>query len=192
MEEMDLPALIERVKAGDPAAAQEFVRRFGPQIRRAIRTRGTGQRLQRVLDSEDLCQSVLRRFWAHLPQGAVPVDDPTKLLKWLVTVARNRHREVLRREGADKRGGDLQRDPGSEVMAQVAESGGAVGAELEQREFLDQLLARLGEEERTIARLRAEGMSWESIAEQFGQGVEALRKRYQRAVSRIIAELDGR
>ena len=46
MEQNELTALTARVRSGDAAAAAEFVRLFEPQIRRAIRIHGTGQRLQ--------------------------------------------------------------------------------------------------------------------------------------------------
>jgi len=190
MEQNDLTALTTRVRAGDAAAAAEFVRLFAPQIRRAIRIHGTGQPLQRVLDSDDLCQSVLRRFLGQLGNSAVPADDPGKLLAWLLTVARNRRREALRRERADKRGGGRLREVDVEVFAQKADPAPAVGLELEQRELLERMLARLGEQERRIARLRADDVPWEEIAQQLGGNAEALRKSYRRAVSRAAEMAD--
>ena len=62
--------LIDRVRAGDEGAATELVRRYEPAIRRAsagsvCATRG----VNRLLDSMDICQSVLARalhaWFAH-------------------------------------------------------------------------------------------------------------------------------
>jgi RNA polymerase sigma factor (sigma-70 family) len=184
MDPNELAALTARVRSGEAEAMAEFVRLFAPQIRRAIRIHGTGQRLQRVLDSEDLCQSVLRRFLGRLDDTGLPMDDPGKLLAYLLQMARNRQREALRRERADKRGGGRLREAGSEVFAQKIDPAPAVGLELEQRELLEAVLARLGEQEQRIARLRADGVAWEDIARQLGGNAEALRKGYQRAVKR--------
>src|SRR5262249_39259404 len=51
--------LITRVRAGDRDAAAEFVRRYQPLLRRTVHVRLRDQRLRRVVDSMDVCQSVL-------------------------------------------------------------------------------------------------------------------------------------
>ena len=51
--------LLRRVRAGDEQAARELVRRYEPAIRRAARIRLVDTRLNRLLDSMDICQSVL-------------------------------------------------------------------------------------------------------------------------------------
>ena len=48
--------LIARVRAGDAAAAAELVRLYEPAIRRAVRVRLVDARLERLLDSMDVCQ----------------------------------------------------------------------------------------------------------------------------------------
>ena len=52
--------------------------------------------------------------------------------------------------------------------------------------------ASLGEQERQIARQRAEGVPWEEIARQVREGADTLRKRYQRAVRRAVEQIEGR
>lgn len=190
MEQNDLAALTARVRLGDAAAAAEFVRLFEPQIRRGIRIHGTGLRLQRILDSEDLCQSVMRRFLGQLDNPAVPTDDPTRLLAWLLEVARNRKLEALRRERTAKRGGGW-RDVGVELLAEQADQDAPVGLELEQRELLEKLFTRLSERGRRIAQLRADDVPWEDIARQLGGTPEAIRKSYRRAVSEAMIALEA-
>ena len=51
--------LIRRVRAGDQDAAAVLVRRYEPAIRRAVRFRLADARLGNLLDSMDICQSVL-------------------------------------------------------------------------------------------------------------------------------------
>src|SRR5436190_14561840 len=83
-------ALIGRVRAGDPEAAAELVRQYEPQIRRIIRLRLTDPRLNRVLDSMDICQSVLANFFVRAAAGQFELDQPEQLLKLLATMARNK------------------------------------------------------------------------------------------------------
>ena len=58
-----LPALLDRIRAGDQGAATELVRRYEPALRRSVRLRLRDPRLRRVLDSSDVCQAVLLRFF---------------------------------------------------------------------------------------------------------------------------------
>src|SRR6516165_1899580 len=57
--------LIRRIRAGDPEAAAELVRRYEPTIRRAVRVRLVDARLGALLDSLDVCQSVLASFFVR-------------------------------------------------------------------------------------------------------------------------------
>ena len=50
--------LIRRVRAGDGQAAVELVRLYEPTIRRVARVPLADSRLQRLFDSQDVCQSV--------------------------------------------------------------------------------------------------------------------------------------
>jgi hypothetical protein len=52
---------IRRVRRGDERAAEELVERYGPAIRRVVRVRLRDPRLQRLMDSGDICQSVFDR-----------------------------------------------------------------------------------------------------------------------------------
>ena len=54
-------ALLARVRARDPEAAAELVRRYEPELRRKVRfwLRLHAPGLRRLLDSADVCQSVL-------------------------------------------------------------------------------------------------------------------------------------
>lgn len=173
---------LTRVRAGDRAAVAEFVARFEPQIRRAIRIRSAGGRVARVLGSDDLCQTAFRRFFA---QG-VTRETPEELLKWLLTVALNRRADAGRAEHARKRGGDRARADGSGVLAGVPDPAPGPADRLEDREVLDRVLARLTPEERALALRHADGDSWEAIAADLGVSAQTLRQRHHRAVKRAV------
>jgi RNA polymerase sigma-70 factor (ECF subfamily) len=187
MASTDFGTLMERARQGDEAAATELIRAYEPQIRRAIRIRLVEPRLQRLLDSADICQSVLRRFLGALHDEELSADNPRQLLAWLVHVARNRFHEALRhlrvirehlaeaaREAAERSPGDADELPGDRLA---------------NREVIALVLERLTEEERRIAVAYAGGASWDELAREQGCGKEALRKRFMRALQRVVAEL---
>jgi len=115
--------LIERVRAGDAEAATELVRRYEPMIRRAARVRLVDQRLARLLDSMDICQSVMASFFVRAALGQYELNSPDQLLRLLATMARNKlanhahsqraaRRDVRRTEGGQRRGGGSRRARG--------------------------------------------------------------------------------
>src|SRR6516225_780589 len=86
----DFQALLGRVRAGDADAATELVRRYEPAIRRAARVRLLDTRLNRLLDSMDICQSVMASFFVRAALGQYELETPAQLLKLLATMTRNK------------------------------------------------------------------------------------------------------
>src|SRR5262249_21361832 len=82
--------LIRRVRAGAAGAASELVRRYEPALRRFVRVHLRDPRLRRVLDSTDICQSVLATFFVRANLGQYDLDTPDNLLKLLATIARHK------------------------------------------------------------------------------------------------------
>ena len=77
--------LIRRVRNRDEEAASELVRRYESAIRRVVRIHLRDARLRRVLDSTDICQSVLASFFVRVAAGQYDLDEPKQLVKLLVT-----------------------------------------------------------------------------------------------------------
>jgi RNA polymerase sigma-70 factor (ECF subfamily) len=180
--------LLKRLRAGDGEAAAELVRRYEPEIRRAVRVRLTDPRLRRVLDSLDVCQSVLGNFFVRVAAGQLELDRPENLLRLLVTMARNKVLDHARRQQAACR--DQRR-----VAADDAELAGvpdptpgpsqiAVG-----RELLERVRRELTDEERELADQRALGRDWPEIAAERGATPDALRKKLTRALDRVASRL---
>src|SRR3954469_15990843 len=82
--------LIRRVRDGDQQAAAELVRRYEPAIRRAARVRLVDSRLGRLLDSMDICQSVMASFFVRAALGQYEVETSDQLLRLLGSMARNK------------------------------------------------------------------------------------------------------
>jgi RNA polymerase sigma-70 factor (ECF subfamily) len=181
--------LLERIRAGDADAAAELVRRYEPEIRRAIRVKLTDPRLRRVLDSVDVCQSVLGNFFIRAAAGQFEADHPRQLLGLLVTMARNKVLDHARRQQADRRDQRRMDAGAAEGLEQVADGRPSPSSIVAGRELLDEVRRRLSSEERELADLRAQGRDWAAIAAERGGSAEALRKKLSRALDRVAREL---
>src|SRR2546425_4632263 len=89
-DDLSFRELIERVRTRDEQAAAELVRLYEPTIRMAIRVRLSDPALRRLLDSMDICQSVLANFFVRAASGQFQLETADQLVKLLVTMARNK------------------------------------------------------------------------------------------------------
>jgi RNA polymerase sigma-70 factor (ECF subfamily) len=188
LEEVAFRNLIRRVRAGDEAAAEELVRQYEPVIRRAIRVR-LDPRMHRVLDSVDICQSVLGNFFVRAASGQFDLDSPDQLLRLLVTMAKNRLTDHARREHAVRRDNRRVEAGGADRFAAVAGREPTPSQDCAHRELLDEIRRRLTPDERYLAEQRANGRDWADIAAELGESPEALRKRLSRAIDRVAPTL---
>jgi len=179
--------LIRRVRAGDQSAAVELVRRYEPAIRRVVRLRLRDPRLRRILDSMDVCQSVLASFFLRAATGQYDLNQPAQLLRLLTVMARNKVASqarvcyVTRRErpfhGAED-AWTASLAPGPEPDHQAA-----------WKDLLQEVRNRLSPDERRLADRRAECGEWADIAAELGGSPEALRKQLARALNRVSHQL---
>ncbi len=86
----DFSEFIRRIRAGDQQAADELVRNYEPIIRREVRLHLEDQRLNRMLDSVDVSQSVLASFFLRATAGEYNLDEPAQLGRLLMQMARNK------------------------------------------------------------------------------------------------------
>jgi len=187
VEESGFRNLIARVRAGDEAAAMELFRRFEPAIRREARVRLTGPSLARVVDDEDICQSVLASFFVRAALGQYDLRDPAQLRMLLLGMARNKLAHAARRQGARKRGGHAAPVaveelplPGEDASPSRVASG---------REVLEQVRGQLGPDDRRVAELRGQGHDWAEIARQLGGTPNGRRMQLARALDRVSQDL---
>lgn len=164
------------------------MRRYYPEIRRAIRIRLTDPRLRRVLDSLDVCQSVFANFLIRVAAGEFNLDHPGDVAALLTTMARNKLVDQVRRLQAACR--DQRRVQVDHSAVDVA-AGSALGPgeQVERAELLDEVRKRLTDAERQLADLRNDGWEWSAIADRLGGNPEALRKQLTRALDRVAREL---
>ena len=181
--------LIRRVRAGDGEAATQLVREYEPEIRRAVRVRLTDPRLHRILDSVDVCQSVLANFFVRAAAGQFDLERPEQLLKLLVTMARNKLVDQARKQQAQRRDQRRVQAAGADALEAVADKQPGPSRIVAGKELLAKVHGQLPEPERRLAEHRASGRDWADIAAQVGGSPEALRKRLARALDRVIQEL---
>jgi RNA polymerase sigma-70 factor (ECF subfamily) len=180
--------LIRRVRTGDPDAASELVKSYEPAIRRAVRIRLADARLGSVLDSIDICQSVLGSFFIRAASGQYELNTPAQLLRLLTAMARNKLISQARKQYAQRRnprGGSLD-DWGTETLVSA---GGGPSTEVAARDLLREVHRRLSVQERQIIELRNQGLEWSAIAHEIGGSAEALRRRLARALDRVADQL---
>src|SRR5438876_11600918 len=103
LESVTFADFVRRVRAGDEQAAAELVRQYEPLIRREVRLHLEDRRLCRVLDSMDVCQSVLASFFVRTSAGQYDLERPEQLIKLLVKMARNKVVSAARREHPQRR-----------------------------------------------------------------------------------------
>ena len=180
--------LIRRVRAWDQEAAAELVRRYEPAIRRAVRFRLADARLGNLLDSMDICQSVLRSFFVRAASSQYDLETPEQVLKLLTAMARNKLASQARKQHAsrrDNRRASALGDEGSRLIS----SGDSPSTPIVVRDLQQEVRRRLAPDEWQLLELRNQGHDWAEIAAQVGGLAETLRKKLARAIDRVIDEL---
>ncbi|HVZ93296.1 MAG TPA: hypothetical protein VG797_02185, partial [Phycisphaerales bacterium] len=81
-----MPELLEAMRAGDRAAAADFMDRFGPRIKARIRV-GLSRGMRRVFDSQDLLSTVSRRLDAMVRSGSLRAANEQQLWSLVFTIA---------------------------------------------------------------------------------------------------------
>jgi len=190
--------LLERARAGNPAAFEELFARHREQLRQAVALR-LDRRLAARLDVSDVVQETYleaaRRLPEYLERSAMP------FALWLRWLARERvltlHRQHL---FADKRAAGREVQP-LPVDSSAQFAAGLVGpgpspsqavAALELAERLRMALQQLDEEERELLVGRHfEQLSNRELAQLLGISEAAANKRYIRALRRLCGILQN-
>ena len=184
MPQDDFVDLIQRVRAGDEQASAELVRRYEPAIRVAVRARLTDPKLRRLLDSMDVCQSVLGNFFARAASGQFELDRPEQLVALLATMARNRVTNHAHAQQAGRRDQRRLRPPDLHDE-DLVDPGSDPSAAVDDRDLLEAVEDRLSAEERALAKQWASGDPWDEIGARNGGRPDALRVRLARAFARV-------
>lgn len=180
--------LIQRVRDRDEEAARELTVRYEKAIRRVVRIHLRDPRMRRVMDSMDVCQSVLTSFFVRTALGEYELNTPEQLISLLTTITKNKVVNQVHRLQAQRR--DIRRDSdlGSGSFGIVDRSPNPA-EEVSAKEILEKVRSGLDDSERYLAEQRSLGRTWPELAEQLGATDVALRKKLTRALDRVVAEL---
>jgi RNA polymerase sigma-70 factor (ECF subfamily) len=177
------------VRSGDARGAEELLRRSEPVIRTEVRCQLRDARLRRACDSMDICQSVLGSFFVRAGLGQYDLDNPTEVVMLLVGMARNKLAEWVRKEHRQRRDNRRVAADGAAQLEGVATDSPSPSDVAAGRELLDRFRRGLDDEERELAELRSQGLSWADIAAKLGGTAQARRMQLARAVERVAREL---
>lgn len=181
--------LIQRVRAGDPAAARELVRDYEPAVRVAVRARLFDPDMRRLFDSMDICQSVLASFFMRVALGQYELHHPAQLVALLTKMAHNKLAWHVRSNLRQRR--DVRRNKALPADDPRLRSNTQDPAkQLQEKELLELTWQQMDEELRGITRRRLDGQSWSEIAAAMGGTAGSRRMQFKRGVN-IIAQTLG-
>ncbi len=179
---------IQRLRSGEPQAVHEFVAKYEPFIRRAIRRRLMGTPYQAAADSVDVCQSALGSFLIRCAAGEFEFANTEAMENLILTIAKRKLAMLVRRESAGCR--DRHRTVRLEEHAEsMADSGTDPQTRVRTTDLLEQVERHLTDSERRLFQLRRQGIDWETIAGTDATTAVVLRKRLSRALQRAALEL---
>jgi DNA-directed RNA polymerase specialized sigma24 family protein len=184
--------LVSRAGRGEQDAVRLLIEQYESAIRRQVRFTLMDNKLRRVLEETDVCQSVMGQFFNGLGEGRFAFDGPEQLIGLLKQMVRNKITDQARYWRADRR--DFLRNitPSESVAAFEPISPEATPSRIvEESEFLAEFERRLSDWEKMIFAYRREGLGWPEIASRAGGGAEAIRKRFERAIDRVGRTLDS-
>ncbi len=176
------PALVARVRSGDPLAFRLVFERYARAVRRFLR-----DLLRETAAADEATQETFVR--AHRMIGRLREDD--RLASWLFGIARNVAFEQLRsrrRQAADTEARETT-DPAPSPEARLLGE--------ESNEVLSAALATLSEERRAALLLRIDhGLGYEEIGSALGWSVVKVKNEVHRARlelrTRLAGYLEGR
>ncbi len=187
----DFSDLVRRIRSGDETAAASMIRQYEPEIRREVRLRLRGSALRRIVDTMDICNSVLGRFFVSAAVGEFELKDPREVLGLLIKMTEHRVIEWSRRMKAQRR--DIRRD---RPLGALPDEGQGIAApqanpsaEARAADLLEQFRSRLDDDERRIADLRSQHMPWAEIGKSLGQNPDTLRRRWDKTRERVATEI---
>ncbi len=174
--------VVERARAGDPAAFNEVVTTYRRRIF------GTVSRLiGRPEDVEDVAQEVFLRLYFSLDQlRSAEVFEP-----WLYRLTVNAALDYLRKRRKRKLESRVSDLSDQQVMLADAAAGSRVQVDDQQRsrirELVDSLLSAVSEEDRLLLTLKeVEGLSLKDLEKIYHVNENALKVRLFRARQRVL------
>lgn len=187
LNEAEFQELLEKVRAGDEEAATILVDCFEPLLHRQARLHLTDPLLREVVDSLDICQSVMRNFFARVTEGEFHLEHPNQLIRLLAVMAKNKVINHARSGWRRQKSGTNNLD--SQSLDQLSYLDFEPSRHAAARELIRLAEQSLSEEEQKVVELRFAGWTWTEIAEQMGGKPDTIRRRHARVIERLSRRL---
>jgi RNA polymerase sigma-70 factor (ECF subfamily) len=193
--------LLEQASAGNSQAVEQLFRRLYPYLLLCAREELDSELRAQVRESDIVQQSCLE---AHRDFGKFEGHDVPHFVHWMEAILKANVADLRRRLEARKRRGQdevsLDDSQSSKIQAlkenlqdpsPPANRSGLTGSSAQDLE-LDQALARLPEDYRTVILLRhRDKLAFAEIGAQTGRSADAARMLWTRAIKRLQSELSG-
>jgi len=175
-------SLVRRFQSGQSEAADALFLRYADRLR-AIARASMSPGLAARVESDDIVQSVFRRFFRAASAGRYRMPTGQDLGSLLVAIMRNRLKseEVFHR--AAKR--DLRATVGGEALDRVAAPPRGGAADVGESLAMGEILACLPQQHRDVVSQRLDGFEVAEIAERMGRSKRTVERILQEARSRL-------
>jgi RNA polymerase sigma factor (sigma-70 family) len=177
-----LDTLLERLCAGDEAAAEQVFREYEPYLRTVVR-RMLPRRLRAKFDSADVVQSVWADLLQRFREAGGRFTDRDHLSAFLITATRHRfidryrqHRRAAARE---------QPFPPEDAAPEYASPLPRPSELAQADELWEQLLAHCPPEHRELLRLKRDGLPLAEIALRTGLHEDSVRRVVRRLARKV-------
>lgn len=163
------------VKRGDSDAVWRLIEEYGPHIHRYVK-RKLDRRIRSKFDSMDFVQMVWASFFRH-PSELATFDEPSDLLRFLYTMARNKvFDEYRRRLQTGKYNVTVEQSMGEDESRDRLDGGGPTPSQIAiARERWEQIVNR-SERTKQVVEMRIGGATYEEIGAALGIHERTARK----------------
>lgn len=181
-------SLVRRFRGGSQDAATQLYSRYVNRLGRLAETRRP-RGLARCVDSDDIVQSVFRRFFRGVRQGRYDVPAGDDLWKLFSVITLNKIRTLAAFHCAAKR--DVRLTAGEECLSQLPDAHPSQDADFALSQLvIEEMLAHFPLPHREIIGLRLEGHEVTEIAQKVGRSKRTVERILQEARERLRLLLD--
>lgn len=181
-------SLLARVRDGSQDAATLLYRRYAQRLRDLAKAQCSAD-LARVVEPDDIVQSVFGSFFRAASQGVYQLPAGEELWKLFLVIALNKIRARARYHGAARR--DQTRTVAGTTFDLTLESvaGADFAAETLLQLTVEEALDRLPPNHRQAIRLRIEGFDVAEIAQRIGRSLRSTERLLQESRQRLAVLL---
>lgn len=177
-------SLLVRLREGSQDAATLLYRRYAQRLRDLAKAQCSAD-LAKVVEPDDIVQSVFGSFFRAAREGVYQLPDGEELWKLFLVISLNKIRARARYHGAARR--DLARTvagAGFDITLETVATADEAAETLLQM-TVDEALDRLPPQHRQAIRLRVEGYEVAEIASRIGRSLRSTERLLQESRERL-------